>query len=82
MHGADTFNEILFFVRKLGGYVPASHPLRSIRKMVNAALTKMGALFSRMYQADIKGGCPSIDPEKLLRTVLLQVRHNVRLERR
>ena len=81
MRGADTFTESLFSVRKLEDFVPASHPLRPVRKMVNTALVKMDALFSRMYEADIKGGRPSIAPEKLLRAMLLQVLYSVRSER-
>ena len=81
MRGADTFTESLFSVRKLDDFVPASHPLRPIRKMVNTALAEMDALFSRMYEADIKGGRPSIAPEKLLRAMLLQVLYSVRSER-
>jgi transposase len=41
----------------------------------------MDALFSRMCEADIKGGRPSIAPEKLLRAMLLQVFYSVRSER-
>ena len=81
MRGADTFTESLFSVRKLEDFVPASHPLRPVRKMVNTALAKMDALFSRMYEADVKGGRPSIAPEKLLRAMLLQVLYSVRSER-
>ena len=81
MRGADTFTESLFTLRKLEDFVPASHPLRPIRQMVNAALVKMDVLFSAMYAADIKGGRPSIAPEKLLRAMLLQVFYSVRSER-
>ncbi|MBK7509480.1 MAG: IS5 family transposase, partial [Comamonadaceae bacterium] len=81
MRGADTFTESLFTMRKLEDFVPASHPLRPIRQMVNAALMKMDVLFSAMYEADIKGGRPSIAPEKLLRAMLLQVFYSVRSER-
>jgi len=49
--------------------------------MVNAALLKMDALLSGMYEADIKGGRPSIAPEKLLRAMLLQIFYSVRSER-
>ena len=45
------------------------------------ALAKMKPLFAQMYVADIKGGRPSIAPEKLLRAMLLQVLYNVRSER-
>lgn len=81
MRGADTFTESLFTMRHLDDFVPASHPLRPIRKMVNEALVKMDALLGGMYEADIKGGRPSIAPEKLLRAMLLQIFYSVRSER-
>ena len=68
-------------MRHLDDFVPTSHPLRPIRKMVNAALVKMDALLGSMYEADIKGGRPSIAPEKLLRAMLLQIFYSVRSER-
>ncbi len=81
MRGADTFTESLFSMRRLDDFVPADHPLRPIRAMVNQALAKMDALFARMYEAGIKGGRPSIAPEKLLRAMLLQVFYSIRSER-
>jgi len=81
MRGADTFTESLFTMRKLDDFVPKSHQLRSIRSMANQALVKMDRLFARMYEADIKGGQPSIAPEKLLRAMLLQVLYSIRSER-
>lgn len=62
-------------------FIPAGHPLRAIRQMVNAALVQMDALFCGMYEADIKGGCPSIAPEKLMRAMLLQVLYSIRSKR-
>ncbi len=55
-------------------------PLRPIRAMVNQVLTKMDWLFAGMYEADVKGGHPSIAPEKLLRAMLLQVLYSIRSE--
>ncbi|MEX3816276.1 transposase [Paraburkholderia sp. BR13439] len=81
MGGADTFTESLFSVRKLDDFVPKSHPLRSIRVMANEALAKMDRLFAGMYEADIKGGRPSIAPEKLLRAMLIQILYSIRSER-
>lgn len=81
MRGPDTFTEGLFTMRRLDDFVPADHPLRRIRVMVNEALAKMDELFSRMYEADIKGGRPSIAPEKLLRAMLLQILFSIRSER-
>ena len=81
MRGADTFTESLFTMRHLDDFVPESHPLRSVRKMVNQALKSIEPLLSGMYAADIKGGRPSIAPEKLLRAMLLQIFYSIRSER-
>jgi transposase len=81
MRGADTFSEQLFTLKKLDDFVPASHPLRSVRRMVNEALVEMGELFTQMYADDVRGGRPSIAPEKLLRAMLLQVLYSIGSER-
>ena len=81
MRGADHFTESLFIMRKLKDYVPADHPQRPIRAMVNEALARLDPLFQQMYADDVLGGRPSIAPEKLLRAMLLQVFHSVRSER-
>ena len=81
MRGPDTFTESLFSVKKLDDFVPASHPLRSIRVMVNEALEKLEDLFAGMYEDAAKGGRPSIAPQKLLRAMVLQVLYSVRSER-
>ena len=41
MRGADAMQESLFTVAKLDDFVPADHPLRAIRVLVNEALTAM-----------------------------------------
>lgn len=81
MRGADSYSESLFTTVKLEAFVPANHPLRPIRSWVNDALSKMDGKFSAMYEADVKGGRPSIAPEKLMRAMLLQVLYSVRSER-
>ena len=73
MRGAEIFTESLFTMRHLDDFVPTQHPLRPVRVMVNAALKNLEPLSSSMYAADVKGGRPSIAPEKLLRAMLLQV---------
>lgn len=65
-------------VSKLEDFVPADHPLRPIRTLVNEALSGLNGLFNEIY-AD--HGRPSIPPEKLIRTLLLQVFYSVRSER-
>lgn len=81
MRGSDSYTEGWFTMRRLEDFVPANHPLRRIRMMVNEALAKMDELFSRMYEADVKGGRPSVAPEKLLRAMLLQILFSIRSER-
>jgi transposase len=81
MRGTDTFTESLFSMSRLDDFVPANHPLRPIRAMVNVALKRMDVLLSGMYEPVIKGGRPSIAPEKLLRAMLLQVFYSIRSER-
>ncbi|MFM8901186.1 MAG: IS5 family transposase [Burkholderiales bacterium] len=81
MRGADTFTESLLTMRTLEDFVPPQHPLREIRRTANAALEKLGPTLTAMYAAEVKGGRPSIAPEKLLRAMLLQVLFSVRSER-
>jgi transposase len=70
--------EALFTVAKLEDFVPADHPLRPIRLLVNEALGRLNGLFNLIY-AD--RGRASIAPEKLLRAMLVQVLFSVRSER-
>jgi transposase len=58
--------------------VPADHPLRPIRAMVDAILTELSPEFATLYSPL---GRPSIPPEKLLRGLLLQVLYSTRSER-
>jgi transposase len=78
MRGADGMQEALFTVAKLEDFVPADHPLRAIRILVNEALEGLHGLFNEIY-AD--KGRDSVAPEKLIRASLLQVFYSVRSER-
>ena len=78
MRGADERSGKLFSYVDLEKRVPQDHPLRAIRRLVNAALTDLDAAFAAMY-APL--GRPSIPPEKLLRASLLQAFYTVRSER-
>lgn len=78
MRGTDGMQETLFTMAKLEDFVPADHPLRPTRELVNQALARLGGLFNTMY-ADT--GRASIAPEKLLRAMLIQVFFSVRSER-
>src|SRR5471030_2505875 len=78
MCGMDEMQESLFTTVKLEDFVPADHPLRPIRLLVNEELKRLNRLFGAIY-ADT--GRASIAPEKLLRALLLQVFYSVRSER-
>lgn len=78
MRGSDAMQESLFTVTKLDDFVPADHPLRSIRVLVNEALARLNERFNAIY-ADT--GRDSIAPEKLVRALLLQVFYSIRSER-
>src|SRR5881628_3393756 len=78
MRGHDDQAAHLFSYVSPEQRVPADHPLRAIRQMTDRVLAKLSGKFTRMY-SDI--GRPSIAPEKLLRTLLLQVLYTIRSER-
>jgi transposase len=58
--------------------VPAEHPLRSVKKLADAALEKLSPVFEEMYAG---GGRPSVPPERLLKGMLLIALYTVRSER-
>jgi transposase len=58
--------------------IPADHPLRPLRAMVDHALEALSPDFAALY-APL--GRPSIAPERLLRALLLQILFTVRSER-
>src|SRR6266566_127269 len=78
MRGQDTQQSTMFSYLSPEKRVPADHPLRRIRPMVDVALKALSPSFDEMYSAL---GRPSIAPEKLLRALLLQVVYTVRSER-
>src|SRR5678816_2343372 len=50
--------------------IPADHPLRPLRAMVDVVLRELSPQFDQLYS---KVGRPSIPPEHLLRALLLQL---------
>ena len=78
MRGTDQDQVDMFSYVSPESRIPRDHPLRAIRKMVDAALKEMSKGFSEMYAAT---GRPSIAPEKLLRALVLQVLYTIRSER-
>ncbi len=78
MRGRDQRPEVLFSYVSLETRIPADHPLRPIREIVDEALRKLSPVFSKLYARE---GRPSIPPERLLRALLLQAFYTVRSER-
>jgi len=78
MRGNDIQQDAMFSYLSPEQRVPADHPLRPIRQMVDTVLKRLSPRFEAMYA---EGGRPSIPPEKLLRALLLQCLYSVRSER-
>jgi len=78
MRGHDDQAAHLFSYVSPEQRVPADHPLRAIRQMTDRVLATLSRKFTRMYSTI---GRPSIAPEKLLRTLLLQALYTIRSER-
>lgn len=79
MRGADHQQDGLFSYLTLESRIPASHPLRPIRHLVDQALRQLSPLFDQLYAAD---GRVSIPPERLMRAQLLQILYGIPSERR
>jgi transposase len=77
MRGEDQQQHEMFSYGSLEERIPADHPLRSMRAMVDEALGALDGRFNEIYQAD---GRKSIPPERLLRALLLQLLYSVRSE--
>ena len=78
MRGPDQKQDAVFSYLSPEERVPADHPLRKIRTLVDEVLKDMSPQFGKLY-SDV--GRPSIAPERLLRALLLQIFYSVRSER-
>lgn len=78
MRTPDSRQPKLFYYFTLESRIPAKHPLRAMRKMVNECLADLDEQISKAYSPI---GRPSIVPERLLRAMLLQLLYSIRSER-
>ena len=76
MRGADKFSGSLFSYVDLEDRIPARHPLRQVKRIVDDALGSLDAEFARLYSVE---GRPSIAPERLMRASLIQILFSVRV---
>jgi len=78
MRGSDAASGALFSYVDMEARVPATHPLRTIRTIVNEVLAALDTEFEALYEGI---GRQSVAPERLLRASLLQAFYSVRSER-
>jgi len=76
MRGDDDQQEGMFSYISPEKRAPGDHSLRPIRKIVDEILKEMSPKFQKLY-SDV--GHPSIAPERLLRSLLLQIFYSVRM---
>jgi transposase len=70
--------QLAMLVLSPGELIPAGHPIRKIRLVVDEVLSGLDAEFAVMYSA---GGRPSVPPEVLLKSSVLMALYSMRSER-
>ena len=78
MRGDDQKQAAMFSYLTLAQRIPADHPARQIRALVDRALERMDGELEKLYSDT---GRPSIAPERLLRATLLMILYSIRSER-
>lgn len=78
MRGKSQAQPEFLTVINLNNCVPANHPLRAIKRRVDAVLQKLTTRFDELYAGE---GRPSIPPEQLLKARVLMALFSVRSER-
>src|ERR1700687_1927326 len=78
MRGDDNQQAGMFSYISPEKRVPADHRLRPIRKIVDEILKEMSPKLTKLYS---EVGRPSIETQRLLRSLLLQIFYSVRSER-
>ncbi|UUO07873.1 IS5 family transposase [Blastopirellula sp. J2-11] len=78
MRGRPDPQSQIFFVIDVESRIRPNHPLRPLKKRVDAILRSMDALFAQAYD---RTGRPSVPPERLLKAMLLMALYSLRSER-
>jgi transposase len=78
MRGESTKQSSMLTLMSPEKRVPATHPLRGIKKLADAALRELSPVFDQMYSSV---GRPSLPPERLLKSMVLIALYTVRSER-
>ncbi len=78
MRGRTDEQAELFHVFNVEERIRADHPLRDVKRRVDAILNSMSASFAQAYS---RTGRPSVPPERLLKAMLLMAMYSIRSER-
>jgi transposase len=78
MRGENEKQAGMFCYTSCEDRVPATHPLRRVKKLADQALANLSPQFDEMY-SDV--GRPSVPPERLLKAQLLMALYTVRSDR-
>ena len=73
----DNQTELYSYI-PLEARIPAKHPLRKIKEIIDSVLEEMDKEFNALYSHT---GRPSVPPEMLLKALFLQVLYGIRSER-
>ena len=68
MRGSDSSTSPMFVYVTTEQFIPKRHPLRTLKPLVDSALSKLDREFEALYAST---GRPSIPPEYLLRGLYL-----------
>jgi transposase len=78
MRGTPDLQTTMLTALSTESLIPADHPIRRIRRVVEAVLRELDAEFAGMYAS---GGRPSVPPEVLLKSTVLMAMYSMRSER-
>ena len=78
MRGRTEEQPDLFHVFNVEARIRADHPLRDVKRRVDAILMAMSPTFAQAYS---RTGRPSIPPERLLKALLIMTMYSIRSER-
>jgi len=78
MRGRTDEQQVLFHVFNVEERICADHPLREVKRRVDAILQTMSPVFAQAYS---RTGRPSVPPERLLKSMLIMAMYSIRSER-
>ncbi|SFH91897.1 IS5 family transposase [Planctomicrobium piriforme] len=78
MRDRPSDQDLLFYTINVESRIRPDHPLRSLKRTIDAILNEMSPLLTAAYS---KTGRPSVPPERLLKALMLLALYSIRRER-